>query len=204
MDKQFIEELASSAPTPGGGAACAYVGVLATCLTSMVGNLTVGKERYKSVEAEAYEKLAQLEQMRVRLADLVHADEEAFKPLARAYRMPRGTEEEKAARNEAIQSSLYGASEVPLEIMETILEALAVAKFFAYNGNRSALSDIGAAATFARAAAHGVRMTVVANIASMQDEHKARVYRQRLSTLLVDIDQQADFVESYVIDHLSA
>ena len=204
MDKQFIEELASSAPTPGGGAACAYVGVLATCLTSMVGNLTVGKERYKNVEAEVQEKLVQLEQMRTRLAELVRADEEAFKPLAAAYRLPRATEEEKATRTEAIQAALYAASEVPLDIMATILEALAVAKFFAYNGNRSALSDIGAAATFARAAAHGVRMTVVANITSMQDEHKARVYRQRMNSLLVDIDQQADFVESYVLDHLSA
>lgn len=203
MDKQFIEELASAAPTPGGGAACAYVGVLSTCLTSMVGNLTVGKERYKNVEAEARERLARLEAMRARLAELVRADEEAFAPLAAAYRMPRGTDEERAAREAAVQNALYGASEVPLEIMETILEALGAAKFFSYNGNRSALSDIGAAATFARAAAHGVRLTVVANISSMKDEQRARVYRQRMSSLLADIDQQADFVESYVLDYLS-
>ena len=203
MDKQFIEELASAAPTPGGGAACAYVGVLSTCLASMVGNLTVGKERYKNVEAEARERLARLEAMRARLAELVRADEEAFAPLAAAYRMPRGTDEERVARETAVQNALYGASEVPLEIMETILEALGAAKFFAYNGNRSALSDIGAAATFARAAAHGVRLTVVANISSMKDEQRARVYRQRMSSLLADIDQQADFVESYVLDYLS-
>ena len=203
MDKQFIEELASAAPTPGGGAACAYVGVLSTCLTSMVGNLTVGKERYKNVEAEARERLVRLEAMRARLAELVRADAEAFAPLAAAYRMPRGTDEERAVREAAVQNALYGASEVPLEIMETILEALGAAKFFAYNGNRSALSDIGAAATFARAAAHGVRLTVVANISSMKDEQRARVYRQRMSSLLADIDQQADFVESYVLDYLS-
>lgn len=203
MDKQFIEELASAAPTPGGGAACAYVGVLATCLTSMVGNLTVGKERYKSVEEEARQSLAQLEEIRERLANLVRADEEAFAPLAAAYRMPRGTDEERALREAAVQEALYGASEVPLEVMETILEALGVAKFFAYNGNRSALSDIGAAATFARAAAHGVRMTVVANISSMKDERRARIYKQRMDSLLADIDQQSEFVESYVLDYLS-
>lgn len=203
MDKQFIEELASAAPTPGGGAACAYVGVLATCLTSMVGNLTVGKERYRSVEEEARQKLVQLEEIRERLANLVRADEEAFAPLAAAYRMPRGTDEERALREAAVQEALYGASEVPLEVMETILEALGVAKFFAYNGNRSALSDIGAAATFARAAAHGVRMTVVANISSMKDEQRARIYKQRMDSLLADIDQQSEFVESYVLDYLS-
>lgn len=203
MDKQFIEELASAAPTPGGGAACAYVGVLATCLTSMVGNLTVGKERYRNVEEEARQKLVQLEGIRERLANLVRADEEAFAPLAAAYRMPRGTDEERALREAAVQEALYGASEVPLEVMETILEALGVAKFFAYNGNRSALSDIGAAATFARAAAHGVRMTVVANISSMKDEQRARIYKQRMDSLLADIDQQSEFVESYVLDHLS-
>lgn len=203
MDKRFIEELASAAPTPGGGAACAYVGVLATCLTSMVGNLTVGKERYRSVEEEARQKLVQLEGIRERLANLVRADEEAFAPLAAAYRMPRGTDEERALREAAVQEALYGASEVPLEVMETILEALGVAKFFAYNGNRSALSDIGAAATFARAAAHGVRMTVVANISSMKDEQRARIYKQRMDSLLADIDQQSEFVESYVLDYLS-
>lgn len=203
MDKQFIEELASAAPTPGGGAACAYVGVLATCLTSMVGNLTVGKERYRNVEEEARQKLVQLEGIRERLANLVRADEEAFAPLAAAYRMPRGTDEERALREAAVQEALYGASEVPLEVMETILEALGVAKFFAYNGNRSALSDIGAAATFARAAAHGVRMTVVANISSMRDEQRARIYKQRMDSLIADIDQQSEFVESYVLDYLS-
>ncbi len=203
MDKQFIEELASAAPTPGGGAACAYVGVLATCLTSMVGNLTVGKERYRNVEEEARQKLVQLERIRERLANLVRADEEAFAPLAAAYRMPRGTDEERALREAAVQEALYGASEVPLEVMETILEALGVAKFFAYNGNRSALSDIGAAATFARAAAHGVRMTVVANISSMKDEQRARIYKQRMDSLIADIDQQSEFVESYVLDYLS-
>lgn len=203
MDKQFIEELASAAPTPGGGAACAYVGVLATCLTSMVGNLTVGKERYRNVEEEARQKLVQLEGIRERLANLVRADEEAFAPLAAAYRMPRGADEERALREAAVQEALYGASEVPLEVMETILEALGVAKFFAYNGNRSALSDIGAAATFARAAAHGVRMTVVANISSMKDEQRARIYKQRMDSLLADIDQQSEFVESYVLDYLS-
>ena len=203
MDKQFIEELASAAPTPGGGAACAYVGVLATCLTSMVGNLTVGKERYRNVEEEARQKLVQLERIRERLANLVRADEEAFAPLAAAYRMPRGTDEERALREAAVQEALYGASEVPLEVMETILEALGVAKFFAYDGNRSALSDIGAAATFARAAAHGVRMTVVANISSMKDEQRARIYKQRMDSLIADIDQQSEFVESYVLDYLS-
>lgn len=203
MDKQFIEELASAAPTPGGGAACAYVGVLATCLTSMVGNLTVGKERYRNVEEEARQKLVQLEGIRERLANLVRADEEAFAPLAAAYRMPRGTDEERALREAAVQEALYGASEVPLEVMETILEALGVAKFFAYNGNRSALSDIGAAATFARAAAHGVRMTVVANISYMKDEQRARIYKQRMDSLLADIDQQSEFVESYVLAYLS-
>ena len=203
MDKQFIEELAIAAPTPGGGAACAYVGVLATCLTSMVGNLTVGKERYRNVEEEARQKLVQLEGIRERLANLVRADEEAFAPLAAAYRMPRGTDEERALREAAVQEALYGASEVPLEVMETILEALGVAKFFAYNGNRSALSDIGAAATFARAAAHGVRMTVVANISSMKDEQRARIYKQRMDSLLADIDQQSEFVESYVLAYIS-
>lgn len=203
MDQDFIEGLASAAPVPGGGAACAYVGVLATCLTSMVGNLTVGKERYKNIEPAVIEKLQILELQRARLVELIKADEEAFQPLSAAYRMPKDTDEEKIARTQAIQSALYAATEVPLNIMQAIYETLEIARFFAYNGNRTVLSDVGAAANFARAAAHGLSMTVISNIGVMKDEYRARIYRQRMNALLIDIDQRSDFVESYVIDRIS-
>ena len=119
MDTLFVEELASAAPTPGGGGASAYCGALACALTSMVGNLTVGKKTYAQVESEVYMRLEKLADLRGRLLSLVGADAEAFGPLAAAYRMPKDTPEQLAAKQAAIQDALVGATEVPLDIMRT-------------------------------------------------------------------------------------
>ena len=78
MDTSFVEELASAAPTPGGGGASAYCGALACALASMVGNLTVGKKTYAQVESEVYMRLEKLADLRGRLLSLVGADAEAF------------------------------------------------------------------------------------------------------------------------------
>ena len=88
VDTRFIDELASAAPTPGGGGAAAYCGALAAALASMVGNLTVGKKRYAEVEEDVRASLGRLDDLRVRLVGLVEEDARAFEPLARAYRMP--------------------------------------------------------------------------------------------------------------------
>lgn len=120
VDTCFVEELASAAPAPGGGGASAYVGALAAALASMVGNLTVGKKTYAEVEGEVVHHLEELGDLRERLIALVEEDARAFKPLAAAYRMPKGTPEELAAKQDAIQRALVGATEVPLDIMRTV------------------------------------------------------------------------------------
>ena len=127
MDRDFIEALASGEPVPGGGAACAYVGVLSTCLASMVGNLTQGREQYKHIDAESLASLERLKGNRERLIELVNEDAKVFLVFSEALHMPKGTDDEKAARSNAIQLALYDASEVPLEIMQAskdVLESL--------------------------------------------------------------------------------
>ena len=173
MDTKFIEELASSAPTPGGGGASAYVGALASALASMVGNLTVGKKTYADVEADAYVTLEKLAAVRERLIELVDEDARAFAPLAAAYRMPKATPEEQAAKNEALQTALVGACDVPLEIMQRIAEVVELTDFLAYHGSRMALSDAGVAAAFARAAVDGASLNIFINAASMDDRDQA-------------------------------
>ena len=201
MDREFVEALASGEPVPGGGAACAYVGVLGTCLASMVGNLTAGREEYSQIEEDTQRSLARLEEMRERLIDLVNKDAEAFLTFSDALHLPKGTDEEKAARSAAIQESLYGASEVPLAIMQASKDLLEDLKFFAYNGNKSAVADMGAAAAFARAAAHGACLMVISNVRLIKDEYKARMYSKRMYALLEEVDQRADLLETYVFEH---
>lgn len=201
MDRDFVEALASGEPVPGGGAACAYVGVLGTCLASMVGNLTAGREQYAHIEEESRRSLERLQGMRERLIELVNEDAKAFLTFSDALHLPKGTDEEKAARTAAIQAALYDASEVPLDIMQASKDLLEDLKFFAYNGNKSAVADMGAAAAFARAAAHGACLMVISNVRLIKDEYRARMYSKRMYALLEEVDHQADILETYVFDH---
>ena len=184
INQDFINELASKAPTPGGGGASAYCGALATALASMVGNLTVGKKTYAAVEDEVKEALIQLEEQRNKFVELIDKDAQAFEPLSRAYRLPRATSEELAHKNKVMQQALVGATEVPLEIMEICAQVITTSKFLAHNGSRLALSDVGVAVLFAKAALKGASLNVYANASSMANEAQARSYIQQADCLI--------------------
>ncbi|NHM13885.1 cyclodeaminase/cyclohydrolase family protein [Xiamenia xianingshaonis] len=203
MDVQFIEDLASSAPTPGGGGACACVGVLASALASMVGNLTVGKAAYAQVEADVYVVLEKLAALRGRLLELVDEDARAFAPLAAAYKMPKATDAERAAKNAALQEALVGACDVPYEIMETVGRVVRHIDFLAANGSRMALSDVGAAAAFARAAADGASLNIFINAASLDDEAQAQRYRDAAEALAGRIRVKCDEIFAFVKDQVA-
>ena len=119
----FLEQLSSSAPIPGGGGASAAVGAFASALGLMVTNLTVGKKKYADVEEEILEIREKLEQKKQDLVRMVDEDAEAFEPLAKAYRMPKETEEEQAEKEKVMEAALKNAAEAPLCIMKTIVEA---------------------------------------------------------------------------------
>src|SRR5699024_2407540 len=117
-----------------------------------------------------------LADVRERLLELVDEDARAFAPLAAAYRMPKATPEEQAAKNDALQAALVGACDVPLEIMERVSDVVELTDFLAHNGSKMALSDAGVAATFARAAADGASLNIFINAASMDDREQAQRY----------------------------
>lgn len=173
VNREFIDDLASNAPTPGGGGAAAYCGALASALASMVANLTVGKEKYAAVEADMLVMLEKLSDLRERLLELVDEDADAFGPLAAAYRMPKTTPEEQQAKNGALQAALVGACEVPMEIMRACAQVIEQCEFLAANGSRLVLSDAGVAALFANAALQGASLSVYANTSGMQDRECA-------------------------------
>lgn len=183
-DTSFIDELASAAPTPGGGGASAYAGALAAALAAMVGNLTVGKKSYADVEDEVRSSLVRLDALRARLVAYVDEDARAFEPLAACYRMPKETSEEEAAKNAALQQALMAACEVPLAIMRTVEAVVDEIDFLARNGSKLARSDAGVAATFARAAIEGASLNIFINAASMDDEERAANLRDEALALV--------------------
>lgn len=194
IDTRFLDELASAAPTPGGGGAAACCGALAAALSSMVGNLTVGKPRYAEVEEEVRLELERLEAVRARLVELVVEDARAFQPVAVAYKMPKATPEEAAAKEIALQEALVGACEVPLEIMRQCAAVVGSCELMAGKGSRLAVTDAGASAVLAKAAMQAASLNVLINVGSMADADRASAYEAEASALLRDCGARADAV----------
>ncbi len=203
VDTTFLDELASAAPTPGGGGAAAYGGALAAALASMVGNLTAGKKTYASVEEKVQASLIRLDELRKRLVALIDEDAQAFEPLAATYKMPRNTEEEQTARNDAMQIALRGACEVPLSIMRTVQRVVEEIDFLAHSGSKLARSDAGAAATFARAAIQAASLNIFINVASMDDKEQAVRYRNEALRLIDEARTRCDDLLAYVVREIS-
>ncbi|MFR8009056.1 MAG: cyclodeaminase/cyclohydrolase family protein [Gordonibacter urolithinfaciens] len=197
-DTSFIDELASAAPTPGGGGASAYAGALAAALASMVGNLTVGKKTYADVEDEVRASLARLDALRARLVELVDEDARAFEPLAAAYRLPKATPDEQAAKNAALQQALVGASDVPLAIMRAVADVVDEADYLAHHDSKMARSDAGVAAAFARAASDGASLNIFINAASMDDAAQAARYRGEAESLAARTRERCDELFDFV------
>lgn len=169
----FLEALGSSAPTPGGGAASAVAGALAAALAEMVGQLTAGRAKFAAVEEPMRRLIEQARQARSDLLALVVADERAYAAVAAAYRMPRGTDDERAARDAAVQAALLGAMRPPLDIMRRACEVLALAEEAAASGNPAVASDAGCAALLGEATVRAATLNVLANVVLLRDETMA-------------------------------
>jgi len=180
----FIEKLASSSPEPGGGAASAAAAALGAALVSMVGNLTVGKEKYADVQDRVAELLEASEETRRELEDLVQKDTEVYGVLAAAFKMPRETDEEKAKRNEAVQWALRGATAVPFAIAEKCLEVAKLSEVAAEIGNVNAVSDAGVAALLAEAGAQCAALNVKINLNSIDDKDFVREKWEAIKDIL--------------------
>ncbi len=187
----FLAELASDSPAPGGGSVAALSGALAAGLTSMVANLTVGKPKYAESEPDMRSLLDRSEALRLELAQLIEEDTQAFDRVMAAMKLPKETAEEQATRSAALQSALVDAASVPLEVMGKCVEVIALARVAAEKGNRNAVSDAGVAALMARAGTHAARLNVMINLPGIRSsEHAAFVARAR--ALARDLAASAD------------
>ena len=178
----WLDDLASGAPAPGGGAGAAMNAAVAACLVAMVCNLTIGKPRYAAHEAVMIEALARATDLRAEAVRLAGEDAAAFGAVAAAYQMPKATETETAARTAAIQDALAGAARVPLKITAVAAEIIEVAGRILEGANVNVISDIGVAAASARAALAGAVLNVEVNVAAMKDENARRSLRDQLGT----------------------
>ncbi len=168
----FLDRLGSDRPTPGGGAVAALAGACGAALIAMVAHLTIDKQGYEPAWDRMREILAIADEARGELLALADRDAAAFDAVIRAFRMPKGTDGEKAARSQAIQMAFAGAAAVPMEIAERSAALLPLARESTELGNENAASDAVSAAHILLAAVECAGANVEINAASLKDEQR--------------------------------
>jgi formiminotetrahydrofolate cyclodeaminase len=198
----FLDELASNAPAPGGGSVAALSGALGAALVSMVCNLTLGKKGYEEVQGDIEGLLAQSEALRKEMADLLEADVAAYTAYSQTAKMPRDTEEQKAARTEAMQAALKNATMVPMRIAEAAIKVMDLCMPAAEKGNKWAVSDAGVAVLMAEAALRSAALNVLINLGTIKDADFVAEKRAYLAGLLAGKGVIRDQIYDYVASKL--
>lgn len=182
----FLTELASAAPTPGGGGAAAISGAMGAALVSMVCNLTIGKKKYAEVEDELKDVLARSEGLRAGLTGMIAQDVAAFDAVMGAYGLPKGTDEEKATRSERIQAALKEACDVPLSCCRACRAVIDLAAITADKGNLNVVSDAGVAVLSAYAGLRSAALNVYVNAKGLEDRDFAKERLDELEGILAE------------------
>lgn len=193
--KGFARETASESAAPGGGSVSAYMGALAAALGTMVANLSAHKRGWDDRWKEFSDWAERGQDVMERLLRLVDEDTEAFAKIMDVFSMPKGTEEEKAARAEAMEKATLYASRVPLKTMQTAMEAMPVALAMARIGNPASASDAGVGAIAALAAVRGAHLNVRINAAGLKD----RALAAELTEEAARIEDEAVAAEAEVL-----
>ena len=198
----FLDELASSAPTPGGGSAGALVGAVGAALLAMVGNLTAGKKGYEAVDRSMRDLVVEADRLRGALVRLADEDVRVFAEVMAAYRMPRGDDAERAARRTAIQGALRAATEAPLALARVCSEVIELAATAAEEGNTNVVSDAGVGVVAAHAALRAAALNVYINAGSIVDREFANRSVSELEGLLATGAERTEAVFARVRERL--
>lgn len=194
----FLDELASAAPTPGGGGAAALSGAMGAALVSMVCNLTIGKEKFAGVESRMQEILRQAELLRGQLTQMIEDDVAAFDTVMAAYRLPKDSDEEKAARTAAIQAASKEATLVPLAAARACAEVIDLCRPTAEMGNLNVVSDAGVAVLCAQTGLKAAALNVLINLGAIKDQTFVAQHRAELDQLLAGHEALANEVYELV------
>jgi formiminotetrahydrofolate cyclodeaminase len=195
---QFVQQLASGEPVPGGGAAAAIAGSLGAALVAMVANLSVGRPKYAEHAALHERAIPAAEELVERMLALADEDAAAFAGYGAALKMPRDTDEEKAARSAAIRAAALSATLSPLKTVEASLEIVTLAEALAGRSNRNASSDLEVAALMSVAACRAAAANVAINLPSLGDEARAAELADRTERLAESVENLAAATRDHV------
>jgi len=201
--EQYLADAASDKPAPGGGSVAALAGALAACMGEMASNFTVGRKRFKDVQAEAKECLETLSSCRLALLGLVDADVEAYQAVGQAYAMPRKSREEISARARAIQAALREAMQPPMRVMRCCALVGQTAARLVKIANPNLLTDVGVCAILAEAACAAARINVEVNLKYIEEERLVAETRPEVEGLCRSVGEARRAVSRAVEEYLS-
>jgi len=194
----FVLDLSSKDPVPGGGGASALAGAIGAALGGMVASLTVGKEQYKAVEQEITILKTRAYNLQKELLELVEKDAAVFSNLSSAYKIHGDTDEEKINKNRMIEAALKDCADVPLEIMKKSCEAIQLMESFARKGNKQVVSDAGCGVILCKSALQSAWLNVCVNTKAMKNRKYAKKINEEGIELLRNNLLLADQIYAWV------
>jgi glutamate formiminotransferase/formiminotetrahydrofolate cyclodeaminase len=198
----FTRELASNSPAPGGGSVAAVAGAMSAGLASMVAALTFDKKGLEELKPEMERVGVKAQEVMAAQLRAIDSDTAAFNKVMDALSMPKGTDEQQAARAKAVEEANKGATMEPLHTLERTIPALECAAVTAERGNPNSLSDAGVAALMARAGAWGAYYNVLINLQGIEDEKWCKEVRRKADELIKEAEEKASAIEKIMIDKL--
>lgn len=190
--KNYLDEISSNSPTPGGGNVSAFCGALACSLGMMVCNLTIGKKKYAEVEDEIKEISIKIEKYKNDFLKLAEKDNIAFEQVMSAFRLPKETEDEMKTRSERIEDATIQAAVIPSNVIETCRSVIPLIKTVASKGNRNSLSDVGVAAALLKTASEGAYLNVMINCSSLSNKTYGAEFLKKSEVAFNEVKTQAE------------
>jgi len=201
---RFLSELSSSSPAPGGGSVAALSGSVGAALSSMVCNLTLGKDKYIDVQDEIKQVLVKSEKLKKKLIKLIDEDTNAFNDVIKAFKMPKESDIQKEKRKKAIQEGYKKAAKVPLETAKLCEEIIDLSLIVAQKGNKNSITDSAVSALMARAGVESAILNVKINLGSIKDIKFVNNIKNTLSKIQENADEKTDSVINIVEKNISS
>ncbi len=196
--KEFIDQLSSKSPVPGGGGASSLIGAIGVSLCSMVANLTSGKKKYAEYQNDIDKIILRSQKSIDRLLILIEKDAEVFEPLSAAYGIPK----EDPERDEILEKALVQACSVPMEILHEVYGILDIIEELSVKGSKLALSDVGVAASALRCSLEGAVMNVYINTKLMKNTEYAKKINKETDNILKDGIEKCDKIYQQIVNEL--
>ncbi|MFX3635663.1 MAG: cyclodeaminase/cyclohydrolase family protein [Candidatus Pristimantibacillus sp.] len=186
--REFVQQAASSSPTPGGGSVAALVAALGAAMTSMVGNLSQGA-KFAHIQPQITDVIEQMNTLSATCEVLLHDDIASFNKYMEALKLPKNTEEEQSIRKNSLHEAAIHAIDVPLRLIEICKAGLVCTHSIAESSNKNVISDLGIGAILFEAAAQSALLTVEINLVSLKDIELKRQYSHNLYSLMNEIGE---------------